>query len=476
MQEPSSFGSRRPVVLIAGAGIGGLMMGILLERACIPYQIFERAREIKPYGAVVSLNGSIQPALEQLGLLDEISDSAYPCYSISLYHNTLEHIGSISVKDTKEVTGYENLMITRKKLYDILLKKIPSYKISFRKRIIDVEDIDNRVVIHCSDNTSYAGSLLIGADGACSSIRQSLYRRLNEDGLLPKKDTRDFGVSYVSIVGVAKPKNPYIYSQLQSDFPPYDSVVGLGGMCWGVVALPNKEISWNINIQLTEKEASSQRSNSTSWSAEANIGLLKKLSDLPSPWGGTMGNLIDMTPVELRSKAIVEDKLYETWSHGRTVLIGDARHKMLVTSGLGTVNAIQDAIILSNCLYDMPDSSIRSISNAFQEYFDQRYPHAKKTFKSSAVLSGMIKGQTWKDKLMRKLVFHHLPNWVRVRNDKNYAAYRPHVTWLQPIPNRGTGHVLPQKASRRFVFEQTRMQTAERLSAIIADAAAANIR
>ena len=40
----------RPRVLIAGAGLGGIMTAILLGRAGIPYDIFERAREIKPIG------------------------------------------------------------------------------------------------------------------------------------------------------------------------------------------------------------------------------------------------------------------------------------------------------------------------------------------------------------------------------------------------------------------------------------------
>lgn len=39
-----------PRVLIAGAGLAGLFLGILLEKAGIPYEIFERAAEIKPLG------------------------------------------------------------------------------------------------------------------------------------------------------------------------------------------------------------------------------------------------------------------------------------------------------------------------------------------------------------------------------------------------------------------------------------------
>lgn len=39
-----------PRVLIAGAGLGGLFLGILLERAGIPYEIFERSTEMRPLG------------------------------------------------------------------------------------------------------------------------------------------------------------------------------------------------------------------------------------------------------------------------------------------------------------------------------------------------------------------------------------------------------------------------------------------
>jgi hypothetical protein len=47
---PPLVTDRPPRVLIAGGGLGGLFLGLLLEKAGIPYEIFERSAEIKPLG------------------------------------------------------------------------------------------------------------------------------------------------------------------------------------------------------------------------------------------------------------------------------------------------------------------------------------------------------------------------------------------------------------------------------------------
>lgn len=44
---------KSPFVLIAGAGLGGLTMALLLEQANINYAVFERAAKVKPLGNVL---------------------------------------------------------------------------------------------------------------------------------------------------------------------------------------------------------------------------------------------------------------------------------------------------------------------------------------------------------------------------------------------------------------------------------------
>lgn len=48
-----------PVVLIAGAGLGGLTAALLLETAGINYMVFERAAKVKPLGENPSSSKSV---------------------------------------------------------------------------------------------------------------------------------------------------------------------------------------------------------------------------------------------------------------------------------------------------------------------------------------------------------------------------------------------------------------------------------
>lgn len=54
MASESSTAQTRPKVIIVGAGLGGLTLGLLLEKAKVPYVIFERAPAVKPLGILVN--------------------------------------------------------------------------------------------------------------------------------------------------------------------------------------------------------------------------------------------------------------------------------------------------------------------------------------------------------------------------------------------------------------------------------------
>ncbi|KAG0001277.1 hypothetical protein BGZ65_003628 [Modicella reniformis] len=206
----------------------------------------------------MSLGASVLPVFEQLGLLEEIERISLPSRSVEMYNRKLKPIGGIDQRAHKTLLGYENYIFARPRLYDLMLKQVPPEKISFGKKILTTEK-ENRVHISCSDNTSYEGDILIGADGAYSGVRQSLYKRMDDKGVLPSIDLENFSIGFVSMVGVAKPKDPDKYPQLKDTFSHFSVVVGEGGRNYAAVSVPDNQICWGLGIQLSVAEAKDQQ-------------------------------------------------------------------------------------------------------------------------------------------------------------------------------------------------------------------------
>ncbi|KAF9106587.1 hypothetical protein BGX27_009104, partial [Mortierella sp. AM989] len=440
---PSTHGKASPAVLIVGGGIGGLMLATLLERINITYHIFERASELRSLGSAMTLGANILPVFEQLGLLKEIESIALPCPALEFYDGDINKLGSIKLMGQKE-TGYENLLFARPKLYELLRKQVPESKISLNKKVLRIKEEDGRVKIECSDNTTYEGDILIGADGAYSGVRQSLYKQMEDEGILPQSDSEKLSIGYVSMVGVSNPLNPEKYPQLKDDYCHFSQVLGSDNCNWTAVNIPNNQVCWALGIQLSESQAKEQQFRNSEWGPEANDAMIKEFKDLLCPWGGTMGEIIENTPRDLISKVFLEEKFFKTWYHGRTVLIGDACHKMLPGAGLGAVNAMHDAVVLVNCIAEMKDLSSKGIKAAFQSYYDQRFHYSNDQFKNSGSMSRTMFGQTRTDRFIRNIILNYLPNWVQQMNFAKTLSYRPQIAWLPLAENRGTVRVLPQ--------------------------------
>ncbi|KAF9170509.1 hypothetical protein BGX20_008883, partial [Mortierella sp. AD010] len=323
----------RPDVLIIGAGISGLTLAILLEQINVPYHIYERASEVKPLGSAMSFTGGVFPALEQLGIYEELRQVSKAYRLIDFHDAHLKKMGCYSVEEAVVASGYENLIFCRPKLHEILLKRVPKHKISFKKKIIRIEEKEEKVHIYCSDDTLYTGDILVGADGAYSGVRQSMYKDMDKKGILPKEDLEDFRVNYTTIVGVATPSDPDKYPKLKEEFSSFNQIIyGDGGNCY-VVTLPDNQISWGFGVQLSKAASNEAHSRNSEWAPETMDTTLERYRDFPCPVGGTMGELFDATPKELISKVFIEEKMFKTCYYGRSVLIGDAWHKFHPAGG-----------------------------------------------------------------------------------------------------------------------------------------------
>jgi len=75
-------------VLIVGAGIGGVTMGLMLERAGISYQILEASPTIRLVGSALTVGPNLMRVMDQLGFLEELMRESKPVRQIRYYDRT----------------------------------------------------------------------------------------------------------------------------------------------------------------------------------------------------------------------------------------------------------------------------------------------------------------------------------------------------------------------------------------------------
>ncbi|KAF9993088.1 hypothetical protein BGZ79_002313 [Entomortierella chlamydospora] len=451
-----------PKVLIIGAGLGGLTLGILLERAGIDYEIFERARAIRPIGSATGISPNILPLFEQLGLIDELRAIWKEFMSITVYKEmsdgeTFEELSKTNNAPIEKLSGYHPVVMSRPGLQNTLLSRVPQHKIHLNKRILDVtQGTDSGVQIRCSDGMSHEGDILVGCDGAYSSVRQAMYRRMKDAGQLPSSDDVDLKVVHMSILGTTNPLDPNVVPFPEDGYGRFHAVLGHEKpYAWRIFETPDNCLCWRIDLQLQSTSFSDNDSfRSTDWGSKSNKKEIKeewRKFRMPVGSGKTvsLGELIDNTTEENVTKVMLEEKLYTTWYHHRVVLLGDCG-----------VNAMLDAVVLANELYEISNKAdYDNITKAFKNYYNERYPRAKSDFDNSNQAASLLAGQSWFDKMLRKFMFHFMPQTLLRITYTKTLAYRPQASFLPKIPYRGTGHVEPQKESKKY----KKMMTASHL-------------
>lgn len=90
-----------PKVIIAGAGLGGLTMALLLERGGIEYQVLERSQKIRPLGSATGLGFNVMPLFEQLGILEGVKEISKLVDSTTVFRDNMEVIREVKLEDSK---------------------------------------------------------------------------------------------------------------------------------------------------------------------------------------------------------------------------------------------------------------------------------------------------------------------------------------------------------------------------------------
>ncbi|KAF8945123.1 hypothetical protein BGZ47_003214 [Haplosporangium gracile] len=407
----------------------------------------------------MTLSPNILPAFEQLGLMDELMSFSKKSRFERFFTDKLKLIGS-NTAVSSDIIGYDRILFARPELYDMLFKRIPSDKIHMSKKIFSFEQNHEGVMLRFSDNTTTHGDILVGADGAHSAVRRHLYKTLEKQGLLPKSDTKEMTRGYISLVGTTDALDPVKYPSVLEEECENVFIVGDKDTpyIWATFTVPGHRICWNVIIQLGVTEIADDQFKSSDWVPQQNQKMMDSIRHFKTTYG-TLGDLFDSTPIERVSKVYFEDMLFETWNHGRTVLIGDGQlhllnFYLLPSSGAGAVNAMQDAVLLANHIYDIYPTSFENIKQALNDYKDERFDAIKDQYPQSYMSAKLMYGHTLSERMLRQVVFNWIPKSMMSKQLTKDTAYRPQANFIPQVPKRGTIDTIPQAPSKRAQKEE----------------------
>ncbi|KAI1158603.1 FAD/NAD(P)-binding domain-containing protein [Nemania serpens] len=334
--------SGKPHVLIVGAGLSGLALAQCLRKQGIPFEIFDRDTNISTrQGWAIAIHSILDDLSSSFSSdmppLRESADHLLPLKlepQICFYG----HGKKMAVQNTPQEPF---LRLHRLRFRKWLATEIP---IQWGKRLRRVEEQDKRVTVHFENGTSASGDLLIGADGVNSVVREHLLGRPNTEVLNSIPLGCIWGETTLSAEAFERQlslaHSAYAYASRESGLFVWVGLnkanSDLSGHYYWAVGWDDEDVS-NPNHWL--KHASG---------ADKHDHVMKITQSLEPKFR----EIFPLTPVDgiLPGQAVYRDAEIPSLRTGRIVLVGDAAHPMTPFRGEGGVQAIRDALNLSEAL------------------------------------------------------------------------------------------------------------------------------
>jgi len=165
-------------VLIAGGGIGGLALALMLHQRSIPCTVFEAAAEVKPLGVGINTLPHGIAELAALGLLPEMDRIAIRTRELRY----LNHLGQdiwAEPRGTWAGHAMPQFSVHRGRLHAMLWQavaaRLPAACLRPGHRLAGFEQDASGVTAIFENGAAVRGAALVGADGIHSALRTLLH-------------------------------------------------------------------------------------------------------------------------------------------------------------------------------------------------------------------------------------------------------------------------------------------------------------
>jgi 2-polyprenyl-6-methoxyphenol hydroxylase-like FAD-dependent oxidoreductase len=332
-------------VIIAGAGVGGLVTALMLHARGIDCEVFEQADAVRELGVGINTLPHAIKELAELGLLERLDAVAIRTYEL-FYTNRL---GQEIWREPRGLdAGYDipQFSIHRGRLqgviYQAVRARLGESRLHLNCRLQSFTQDDGGVTAYFFDRNGLhrhtaRGDVLIGADGIHSLVREKLF---------PDEGPPSW--------------NGLMLWRGAIDWPAFltgRSMVVAGGLAAKLVIYPIAEGS------RPDKKL-------TNWAVVGRVGDPSMPIPQKQDWSRP-GRFEDLMPhlrrfripyVDARALIEATSEFWEypmcdrdplpRWSHGRITLLGDAAHPMYPVGSNGASQAILDARFLADRLAD----------------------------------------------------------------------------------------------------------------------------
>lgn len=307
---------------ILGGGIAGLSVALALHRTGHRPRVYERGAAPATMGAGVTLWPNAGFVLDALGLLPDVAAAGGRPRAVRRYDNAGRALGSLDITALDRLMGYPTHTILRRDLLAVLLAHAAraGIPVEYGHRAVAIEpDADGRM-------DSVARRFVVGDN---SPVYQG----------------------FVNWIGIASGPG------LAEDMAIQD-YWGVGER-FGCVAVRPDLVYW-AGAEARPLAAAVQGPDPR-----------EEVADRFAGWADPIARLIHATPADaVRLIAVHDLDTPAAWHRANVLLVGDAAHAPLPTSGQGACQALEDAWHLARCLAGTP----RDLGAALSAFTALRQP------------------------------------------------------------------------------------------------------
>lgn len=339
-------------IAIVGGGLGGLAAALFLRKAGLEATVYEQVPELREVGAGIVVSPNMVRPLRKIGLGEKLSAFAVrleAAWEFRRWDDGRVLFVQPMGDECERLYGTHCYVAHRADLLALLQRALPQHPLRLDHRCIGVDQNEHEAELTFASaggrTTKVTADVVIGADGIHSLISRAVARQIDArfSGLcafrclVPAEKAPEIALRPVQTLWLG-PGRHFVHYPISA------------GRLVNVVAIVPAG-NWRND----------------SWTADGEI------SDLSAEfegWDHRVHQLIRSAASTKRWAMYDRDPL-ERWSEGRITLLGDAAHAMLPFFAQGAAQAIEDAVVLADCLQK---ADAGSVPQALQRYEAIRRP------------------------------------------------------------------------------------------------------